>query len=193
MVLPTDATVVDKQATVGIFSHVRLAAAKMGELSPSDDKIQFTWTVRRPDGTTLPALGCANAVPPNSEVCFDVADAGEYKVDLVTTEGGQTGKDWLDLKVEDRPPCIGMTVPQVPVETGSTTVVSLDGEEKVLKVGQVVDDGDPLPSVGRASEGAFVWSIRVVNPETTDGGAVPAAATRDLQQLHLDGRAIPPG
>jgi len=36
----------------------------------------------------------------------------------------------------------------------------------VLKVGQVVDDGDPLPSVGRASEGAFSWSIRVFNPET---------------------------
>jgi hypothetical protein len=164
--LPQETTIVAKQATVGIFSHVRLAAAEVGELTPSD-MIGFTWTVRRPDGTTMPAPGCPNTLPLNSEVCFDVADAGEYKVDLVTKEGDQTGTDTLSLKVEDRPPCIGMTTPQVPLETGSTTVFSLDREDKVLKVGQVVDDGDPLPSVGRASEGVFAWSIRVVSPETT--------------------------
>jgi hypothetical protein len=165
VVSPKETKVVAKQATVGIFSHVRLAAAEVGELTASD-MIRFTWTVRRPDDTTMPAPGCANTLPPNSEVCFDVAGAGEYKVDLETKEGDQTGTDALILKVEDRPPCIGMTVPQVPAETGSTTVFSLDGEDKVLKVGQVVDDGDPLPSVGRASEGAFSWSIRVFNPET---------------------------
>jgi hypothetical protein len=167
VVSPKEATIAfSKQPTVAIFSHVRLAAAEMGELGPSDE-LQFVWAVKRPDGTTMPAPACDGAMPPNSEVCFDVAGAGEYKVDLVTTEAGQTGRGSLNLKVEDGPPCIGLTDPQVPVHTGSTTVFSLDGEEKVLKVGQVVDDGDPLPSVGRASEGAFVWSIRVVNPETT--------------------------
>jgi len=165
LVSPKEATVLStKEATVGIFNQVRFAAAAVGELSPSD-VLDFAWTVKRPDGTTMQPPGCDGALPPNSEVCFDVTGAGEYKVDLVTTEAGQTGMGSFALKVEDLPPCIRMTDPLVPIETGSTTVFSLDGEEKVLKVEQVADDGDPLPSVGRASEGAFVWSIRLVEPE----------------------------
>jgi hypothetical protein len=161
-----------KEQPVGIFNRVRLAAAAVGELSPSD-VLDFAWTVKRPDGTTMQPPGCDGALPPNSEVCFDVTGAGEYKVDLVTTEAGQMGMGSMPLAVEDRPPCIRMTQPLVPIETGSTTVFSLDGEEKVLKVGQVVDDGDPLPSVGRASEGAFVWSIRLLGPETTSTTTAP--------------------
>jgi hypothetical protein len=172
LVSPKDATITASGATVGIFSHVRVAAAQMGELT-AGDMLDFTWTVKRPDGTAMPVSGCANATPPNSEICFDVTGVGDHKVDLVTTEAGQTGMGSLPLKVEDRPPCIRMTDPLVPIETGSTTVFSLDGEEKVLKVGQVVDDGDPLPAVGRASEGAFVWSIRLLGPETTSTTTAP--------------------
>ncbi len=165
LVTPKEATVLSaKEATVGIFNHVRFAAAAVGELSPSD-VLDFAWTVKRPDGTTMQPPGCDGALPLKSEVCFDVTGEGEYKVDLVTSEAGQTGMGSFALRVEDLPPCIRMTDPLVPIETGSATVFSLDGEEKPLTVGQVVDDGDPLPSVGRASEGAFVWSIRLVDPE----------------------------
>jgi hypothetical protein len=162
VVLPKEATVVSaKEAVVGIFSHVRLAAAEMGELLPSD-LLTFTWTVKRPDGTALPAAGCEGAMPLNSEICFDVADGGAYRVDLKTEEAGQIANGDFTLKVEDRPPCIRLTEPTL-TDTGGMTVFSLAGEERVLKVDQVVDDGDPLPPVGRTSEGAFVWTIRTVS------------------------------
>jgi hypothetical protein len=154
--------VTPKEMPVGIFSQVRVAAAAPGELLPSD-VLKFTWTVKRPDGTALPAAGCEGAVPLDSEICFEVTDGGEYRIDLMTEEALQTATGGLNLKVEDRPPCIRLTDPTLP-ETGATTVLSLDGEQKVLKVEQVVDDGDPLPSVGRASQGAFVWTIRTVKP-----------------------------
>ena len=164
VVLPKEATIVSAQeAVVGIFSQVRLAAAEMGELGPSD-VLTFMWSVKRPDGTALPAAGCEGALPKDSEVCFEVAEAGEYRVDLVTSEAGQTRAGAMGLKVEDRPPCIRMTDPTL-TEIGATTVFSLDGEQRVLKVGQVVDDGDPMPSVGRASQGAFVWTIRTVTSD----------------------------
>jgi hypothetical protein len=189
LVSPKEATLLSaKEATVGIFNQVRFAAAAVGELSPSDD-LDFAWTVKRPDGTTMQPPGCDGALPPKSEVCFDVTGAGEYKVDLVTTEAGQTGMGSFALKVEDLPPCIRMTDPLVPIETGSTTVFSLDGEEKVLKVGQVVDDGDPLPSVGRASEGAFVWSIRLVDPEA----ALPEPGFQILPHAIFNSYTLPAG
>jgi hypothetical protein len=155
--------VTPKESPVGIFSHVRVAAAADGELGPSD-KLDFVWAVKRPDGTLLPAEGCEGAAPANSEICFDVPGAGNYQVEVDTTEAGVTARGRLSVPVEDRPPCIRMTDPLVLDDTGVTTVFSLDGEEKVLKVGQVMDDGDPLPSVGRASEGTFVWTIRTVSP-----------------------------
>ena len=62
VVSPKDAMVSPKQALVGIFSQVRVAAAAPGELLPSD-VLKFTWTVKRPDGTALPAAGCEGAVP----------------------------------------------------------------------------------------------------------------------------------
>ena len=133
VVSPKEAVVVAKEATVGIYSHVRLAAAEMGELGPSDD-LEFQWTVKRPDGTPLPAPGCDGAAPKNSEVCFDVTGAGVYAVDLTTSEAGQTRMGSMTIKVEDRPPCIRMTEPIFIDTTGATTVPSLDGEERVLKV-----------------------------------------------------------
>jgi hypothetical protein len=153
-----------KEMIVGIFSHVRLAAAEMGELNPGD-VLDFKWTVKRPDGTDVPHVNCPGVLPTGSEICFDVGGAGEYPVELVTTEAGQTGKGTLKLTVEDRPPCIRMADPKVADGAGFSTVVSLDGEDRVLKIEQVVDDGDPLPPVGRASEGVFVWTIRSLPPE----------------------------
>jgi hypothetical protein len=84
-------------------------------------------------------------------------------VDQKSEEAMQVATGGLELTVEDRPPCIGLTQPELP--TGATTVVILDGEEKVLKVGQVIDDGDPLPPVGRPSQGAFEWSYRIVTSD----------------------------
>jgi hypothetical protein len=163
---PADPRVVTPlESPVGIFSHVRMSAAAMGELEPTD-VLKFDWKVLSPAGAPIAFKGCEGAKPDNVDICFDVAGAGNYQVSVTTMEGGLTNTGAKQVEVVDRPPCIRLTEPLLPQTVGVSTVVNLYDQERVLKVEAVEDDGDPMPPLGRASEGMFVWSIRVKGDPT---------------------------
>jgi hypothetical protein len=147
----------------GIFSDIRLAAADEGELNP-DESLRFAWKLTGPDGVaTAPAL-CPDARPTGSEVCFQPALRGTYRVDLTVSddENRSTTSPTLPLQVEDGPPCIRNSEPRF---SSAPKFFDFYDRERVLKVTEVQDDGDPWPAPGRPSQRAFRWSIRKHVPD----------------------------
>ncbi len=146
---------------LGIFSDVRLAAGEKGDFDP-EEALTFTWKLTRPDGSSVVPPACPDSRPAGWEVCFAPEQRGAYRAELTVSDGAQSATSApYPLQVVDRAPCIRNTEPRF---SSAPKFFELYDRDRVLKVSEVQDDGDPWPNPGRPTQRAFRWSIRKQGP-----------------------------
>lgn len=173
-----------------LFTNVQLAAGAENDFLPNE-AVTFTWKITAPGGADLPATYCPRVAPAQSQLCFQTAMAGTYRVELSILDAGvsRAAPPW-EVTVEDHPPCISATSPSF---KDASKVLAFEHMERNFTVLEVQDDGDPLPPPARASERAFYWYVRKpgqdkfewqVN-ETSPRFIIPPRRYQALQQVQV--------
>jgi hypothetical protein len=185
----TDQTGLPSGVSRPLCSRIELSSAGSTYLTdPTYDKVEFTWTLDAPAGTTAQLVECSTVKDPKRR-CLSANVPGVYTVTLsiadtpMTPAGGTAGATltsdpvpYVAMVATDAPPCLQSTDPDMHAQRillSRSSDLGISYQSRTLKVYNAADDCEPFPNDDTSLQSWFVWSV--YDPSSSSGWVYQAS------------------